>query len=194
MAVLASIFFMYLALHFNEVMWRSFDASIRALVKDNTFISTFHYIGEPVVAVIAGITLVLFFAIRGRDYRAVLFVVLVFAGGNGLNQLLKFTVQRPRPQLVDQLTTYSFPSGHTMAGFFTVITIAYFLTRTMSEMNKQVMIWLIAVSLAILVGLARVAEGRHFATDVVAGWCISYAWFTVCLWWYEQREQHFKNN
>lgn len=192
LAVLAGVFFIYLAFNFNLPMWVAFDEGVRALVKDNAFIMMFHYLGEPVVAAASGIMLVLYLAIRERDYRAMLFVVLVFAGGNGLNQALKHIVQRTRPELVDQLTSYSFPSGHTMAGFFTLMSIAYFLTRGMVMTRKGIAIWLVAIILAFLVGLARVAEGRHFATDVLAGWCISYTWFIACIWWYGRRERRFE--
>lgn len=193
LAVLAGVFFIYLAYNFEEPMWVMLDEQARALLKDNAFIIGFHYLGEPTVAVIAGISLVLYMAIRAKDYRAILFIVFVFAGGNGLNQLLKHMIERPRPELIGQLTTYSFPSGHTMAGFFTLMSIAYFLTRGAVVTKKGVVIWLVAIFLAILVGLSRIAEGRHFATDVLAGWCISYTWLIVCIWWYERRVRYFKS-
>lgn len=187
-AVVMAIAFVYLAYSFEQPMWVAFDGSVRALLKDNAFLIFFHYLGEPVVATVVGIALVLYFAIRMRDYRAVLFVVLVFAGGNGLNQLLKHLVQRTRPDIVDQLTTYSFPSGHTMAGFFTLMTVAYFLTRGIVRTKKGLAIWFVVIVLAMLIGLSRIAEGRHFATDVVGGWSIAYTWFMLCIWWYERRE------
>lgn len=187
LAVLTAVLFVYLAYSFQAPTWVSFDEAVRTLLKGNVVIIFFHYLGEPIVAAVGGIVLVLYFAIRVRDYRAVLFVVLVFAGGNGLNQLLKHLVQRTRPEMIDQLTTYSFPSGHTMAGFFTLMTVAYFLTRGIVRTKKGCVIWLIVIVLAVLVGLSRIAEGRHFATDVIAGWSIAYTWFMLCIWWYERR-------
>lgn len=188
LAVLTGVVFVYLALNFHTPMFVAFDEAVRAVLKDNALLIFFHYLGEPVVAVVVGIALVLYFAIRAQDYRAVLFVVLVLAGGNGLNQLLKHLVQRTRPIIVDQLTSYSFPSGHTMASFFTLMTVAYFLTRGIVRTKKGLIIWLVATVLAVLVGLSRIAEGRHFTTDVLAGWFLAYTWFMLCIWWYERRE------
>ncbi|MER1986289.1 MAG: phosphatase PAP2 family protein [Solibacillus sp.] len=192
LAVLAGLCFVYLAFNFNEPTWVAFDTWVRALLKDNALIIFFHYLGEPIVAASVGIAFVLFFALRGKDYRAMLFVVVVFAGGNGLNQLLKHIVQRPRPDIADQLTTYSFPSGHTMAGFFMLMTVGYFFARGATLAKRSIIIWLVVIILALLVGSSRVAEGRHFATDVLAGWCVGYAWFTLCVWWYERRKKYFK--
>lgn len=187
-AVVTAIVFVYFAYAFEQPVWVAFDEAVRAVLKDNVLLIFFHYLGEPVVAAVVGIAFVLYFAIRVHDYRAVLFVVLVFAGGNGLNQLLKYIVQRTRPDIIDQLTSYSFPSGHTMAGFFTLMTIAYVTTRGIVRTKKGFIIWSVAALLVVLVGLSRIAEGRHFATDVIAGWSIAYTWFMLCIWWYERRE------
>ena len=83
-----------------------------------------------------------------------------------LNALLKLIVQRPRPdgfRLVEE-TGYSFPSGHSM------VAMAFFglLMRT---------IWCIAFGLVIvMVGVSRIYLGVHYASDVIAGFCVSLVW------------------
>ena len=193
LAVLAVIFFVYIAFNFDRPIWVAFDEQMYMLLKYNEWIIAFHYLGETKVAIVIGILFILYFAFKKKDYRTMLFVVLVFAGGNGLNQFFKHLVQRQRPEILDQLTSYSFPSGHTTAGVFTFMCVAYFLTLGMMTTKRRIVIWLVTILLVVLIGLSRVAEGRHFATDVLAGWCIGYAWFMVCVWWYERRKEQFKN-
>lgn len=82
-------------------------------------------------------------------------------------QLLKRTVQRPRPyfalqgyrKLVAPLTDYSFPSGHTAAAF----AMAGILS------TSGLPIALVSWSLAIIVGISRMYLGHHYPLDVAFG-------------------------
>lgn len=192
LAIFTFIVFLYVAFNFEQPMLVKFDSWMSELLMGNELVTVFHYLGEPIVAAIVGISLLVYLAIREGNYRAMLFVVLTFAAGNGLNQLMKSIVERSRPEAVDQLTTYSFPSGHTMAGLFTLLTVTYLLTEGKAFGKRKIAVWLITVVLILLIGLSRVAENRHFATDVVAGWSIGYTWFMVCVYWYEARQRKFK--
>ena len=105
-------------------------------------------------------------------------VVLNLACVIVLNQLLKFIVQRPRPdgfRLVAE-SGYSFPSGHSMfaVGFFGLL--AWMVWRYEKDRGERYL-WSICFSLiAVLVGLSRIYLGVHYASDVVAGFCVSLAW------------------
>lgn len=55
----------------------------------NRFIEIFHYIGEPKFVVAVAVVLMAYLAWKVKNYRGMLFVVLTFAVGNVLNQLLK---------------------------------------------------------------------------------------------------------
>src|SRR5687767_6222154 len=69
----------------------------------------------PVICITVAVGL--YFLWKRRPYWLVAIWVSVF-GGMLLNRLLKYVFQRPRPDFADpilSLTSYSFPSGHTMA-------------------------------------------------------------------------------
>lgn len=170
----------------------AFDEQIASIVRDNEFIGLFHYLGETVFVVI--VTLLVFFYIwfREKNYRAMLYIVLTMAVGTTINQGLKALFARPRPEILEQLTSYSFPSGHSQMGVLYLFMLAYLFSKITTNHKRITIVWVAAIVLACLIGLSRIAESRHFATDVLAGWSIGYTWFIICVLWYEQRERKFK--
>jgi undecaprenyl-diphosphatase len=85
--------------------------------------------------------------------------------------LIKFTVRRQRPegewgQIYRRTDPHSFPSGHAVR--------ALMLAIVGLALGPAWFGWLLIVW-APLVGLARVATGLHFVSDVVAGWILGIA-------------------
>ena len=62
----------------------------------------------------------------------------------------------------------------------------------MAAKSARLLVWLIAVTSVILIGLSRVAGGEHFFSDVMAGWFLGYSLFVAVAVWYELREKKFK--
>lgn len=86
-----------------------------------------------------------------------------------LNQLIKFIVARPRPDVIHLVkeTSYSFPSAHAMASMAVFGMIAYFLWK------KHKVIAVLTLSIPILIGITRIYLGVHFTSDVIAGFLFS---------------------
>lgn len=185
-------FFMLRLTYQGETIF-NFDTKVADILFGNPFIEAFHYIGEPSFVITVALILMVYLAWRIKNYRGMLFVLLTFAGGNVLNQLLKKWIQRPRPEIEDQLTSFSFPSGHAMSGILYLFTVAYLLSENNSK-ARQIQLWVGAIVLTILIGLSRIAGARHFASDVLAGWCVGYTWFIICVLWYERRKRLYKKN
>ena len=85
-----------------------------------------------------------------------------------------FTVDRPRPdvsRLGSLPSTASFPSGHTAAAIVLYGGIVVLLSRNRRGPSRAVLTagWICVGVLAFGVGWARVYEGMHFPTDVMAG-------------------------
>ena len=191
LALVTLTVFLVIAFNFTSASFVAFDERVASVLRGNEFIGLFHYIGETVFVVI--VTLIVFFYlwIREHNYRALLFVVLTMAGGTTINQVIKAFVERPRPEIAEQLTSYSFPSGHSQMGILYLFMLAYLFSKLTTQHKKTVIVWIAAVVLACLIGLSRIAESRHFATDVLAGWSLGYTWLVVCVIWYELRERKF---
>lgn len=193
LAILTLIVFFVLRATYQSEFMNTLDAKMAEIFFGNGFIEIFHYIGEPKFVVAVAVVLMVYLAWKAKNYRAMLFVVLTFAAGNVLNQLLKKWIQRPRPEVENQLTSFSFPSGHAMTGILYLFTIAYIFAENNSK-GRKIVLWLGATILMVLIGLSRIAGARHFATDVLAGWSMGYTWFIICVIWYERRKKSFQSN
>lgn len=184
--------FAALFLYFNTKEIAQFDYQMSQLFGDKKVIGLFHYLGETKFVVFITLLFIAYLWFRSKNYRGMLFVLLSIGFGNVLNQMLKKWVERERPDVPLQLETFSFPSGHAMVGLLYLFTIAYFLTEHQSSKLSQVLIWIVTIFITVMVGLSRIAEHRHYASDVLAGWMIGYSWFVIVALWYEYRNRVFK--
>ena len=117
------------------------------------------------------------------------------SSGVVLNNLLKYSFARPRPDLVTpavQVFTASFPSGHATMSAITYLTLGALLARTQPDRRVRIYFMTLAALLTVLVGLSRIYLGVHYPTDVLAGWCIGTAWAMACwvlMIWLQSRGQ-----
>ena len=98
-----------------------------------------------------------------------------------LNQVCKFIVQRPRPEgfrLIAE-SGYSFPSGHSMVAMAFYGLLAWMAWRYERDpLVRRVSVVGFGLVVA-LVGISRVYLGVHYASDVIAGFCLAAAWLAV---------------
>ena len=187
-ALITLVMFLIIALNFDTPSFEAFDIKIRSLLFGNSFIILFHYLGEIKFIIVATVIMLLYIAIFKKDFRGVLFVLLTVGVGNGLNQLLKRIFARPRPEIEDQLSSFSFPSGHAQISVLFFLTLAYLISIWLKNKKWKFTTYGLMLVLIFLIGLSRIAEGRHYATDVLAGWSIGYTWFIICVLWYESKK------
>ncbi|SOC18401.1 undecaprenyl-diphosphatase [Ureibacillus xyleni] len=197
LAFISLCIFIIISTNFKKPLFLKLDEAISDLFYGNKMIIAFHYLGSTSLIVAVALILLVILWFKQRNYRGMLFVLLTIAGGRVLNQIIKNVVERPRPEIADQITSFSFPSGHAMLSLLYLFTIAYLLAEVIVSKKKMIIVWLIAAMLSMLIGLSRIAESHHYPTDVIAGWTIAYSWFVLCAFWYEQRKTKFnkiKNN
>ena len=191
LAVCTFVVFCILWTTYETPLIQSFDKGASNLLYGNKFISLFHYLGETKFIFAVSIIIWIIIWIRKKDYRLMVFVIFSVGGGYGLYQFLKRVIERPRPDIVDQFSTFSFPSGHAVHGLVYLFTIAYVCNRFFTTKSASLIVWITAIILTLLIGVSRITEARHFASDVIAGWMLGYSWFILCLWWYKTGNRYF---
>ena len=135
-----------------------------------------------VVMMVVGVAAMFLWLTRHR-YSAMLLLVAT-AGGLLLNNILKYTFQRPRPRVfewVDSPVTSSFPSGHAMSAAIVYVTVAYLAARLMKRRVFRLLTMFAAFALVALIGLSRMYLGVHYPSDVLGGYVIGIGWAAFCM-------------
>lgn len=100
----------------------------------------------------------------------------------GLNFLLKAIVQRPRPDMGIRLVSesgYSFPSGHSMVAMAFYGLLLWMVLHYEKDRLVKYLCSAGFVVIILLIGISRVYLGVHYASDVIAGFCVSAAWLGI---------------
>lgn len=139
-------------------------------------------LGSAVVLTLVTLAVIGFLLMR-RRFRTAVLVVLATAGGYGINSALKEHFERGRPEVVPHLVeeiSMSFPSGHSMVGAATYLTLGVLLGQTVARRREKIYFIATALVLSFLIGVSRVYLGVHYPTDVLAGWAAGIAWAMLC--------------
>src|SRR5438874_4840270 len=91
------------------------------------------------------------------------------------------------------LTSYGFPSGHTMGVTVLFGLLALFLAKTVSTAGAAFAYFIAAGLVILLIGLTRVYLGAHFLSDVLGAFAASVVWITFCWTAFEtlrRRQKH----
>jgi undecaprenyl-diphosphatase len=121
---------------------------------------------------------------RSRRQGAI-FAFVGVAGGVLLSTVAKGAFGRQRPPaasaLVDLPSSYSFPSGHSMASFCLAVVIGTLAVRSDARPVIKAAMVAACVLYAALVGLSRVYLGVHYPSDVVASWLLGGFWMALVI-------------
>jgi len=114
----------------------------------------------------------------------ILALMLAVFGGMLLNLLLKHLFVRERPHFDNPLlalTTYSFPSGHTVMATVFYGTLCALIVSRNRRWLWRVLTIAAAAFLVLLVGFSRIYLGAHYLSDVLAAIAEGLAWLAFCL-------------
>jgi undecaprenyl-diphosphatase len=136
------------------------------------------------VVVCGGAVLVGLYLWRRRQrFWVVAFWLSVF-GGLLLNKILKLIFHRARPQFrdtVQSLTSYSFPSGHTMIATVFYGALAVFVIANSKSWLLRIISIAVALVMIMLVAFSRIYLGAHYLSDVLAAMAEGLAWIALSL-------------
>ena len=98
-----------------------------------------------------------------------------------MNQSLKLLFSRSRPMDINLITEsgFSYPSGHSMMSMAFYGLLIFFINRSKINKWKKYTLNILLSILIVLIGFSRIYLGVHFASDVIAGFSISFAYLTI---------------
>jgi membrane-associated phospholipid phosphatase len=162
-------------------MWLHLHAQDGGLLRDALLLLT-HLHSTPGVLTIAffvGVWLVK----RGHRYWPMALVAAV-PGGMLLNVALKHTFERARPHFEEPiltLTTYSFPSGHTMAATVLYGLLACYAARHARSWLRRVLPFVLAALMVGAIAFSRMYLGAHYLSDILAALVEGCGWLAICV-------------
>ena len=167
--------FTLLTFNFNSSLMQSIDSKIIAFVQGfenkrlTTFIVKFTDISDTLQTTVLTIVAVIILFIKKFYKQALFFGFTLLTGGILLN-LVKKIVRRPRPAInrLAEETSFSFPSGHTMAATMFYSCFAIVLIMILKNKSKYFLI-LLPVVMVPTIALTRIYLGVHYPTDTLAG-------------------------
>jgi undecaprenyl-diphosphatase len=136
------------------------------------------FYGGPSWLVPLGLALAIAFFIHGWQ-RGALLVIITVGGAALLNGLLKQGFARPRPAPFFDYplpSSLSFPSGHAFFAASFLGGLAVLATARMRSLALQIVVWVVALNLILLIGFSRVYLGVHYPSDVFAGYAVAIVW------------------
>jgi membrane-associated phospholipid phosphatase len=136
----------------------------------------------------AALFLLYFFS---KNRKRALEIAGIGIGGFVVNYCMKLSFQRTRPPhpLMDPLQNFSFPSGHATSGFIFYGLLAYLVWKTsIPKVYKYLAVGTL-ILFSLLIGFSRVYLRMHYPTDVIAGFCIGFAWLLFSIYIMERMKK-----
>ena len=186
--LLAMIIFIYLVRMIfisesTEFDDRVFNA-VKPYIKDGltNFMLVITFLGKHDLLIPLNFVLIAFFIYRKEKWFATRIAALSLSSLL-LMFLLKFFFQRNRPlqPVIDDVSGYSFPSGHAL---ISVVFYGLFIHMIWHEVkNKWLRIALITLlgTLILLIAFSRIYLNVHYASDVIAGIAVGFIWLVLSL-------------
>lgn len=167
----------------------NFDMAVFSLAADHTsppctsFMRSVTFLGKHSFLVPANLLLIAFFIFL-KERWWVIYVLLVSLTSLGLMSLLKNLIERRRPEnpMVEGITNFGFPSGHALMSVAFYGLLALWVAATIKNKWQRWGIISFLLILILLIGYSRIYLRVHYATDVIAGFCIGICWLYFCLW------------
>ena len=141
-------------------------------------------LGSPAVLIPLVVVMGLAWRWRAQTWRALGLLAGAYGGAEGLFELIKVLVGRPRPPVAMAVAHFSgsaFPSGHAALSAAVWGSLAALAAAATPRWARKVAAWTTAVLIAGLVGETRLYLGAHWLTDVVGGWALGAFWLFALL-------------
>ena len=142
------------------------------------------FMGDHRFLIPANIALIIYFLFIKKHRWYSIKIPMVAISSVLIMSTLKLIFQRPRPliPLLEAARGMSFPSGHAMTSVTFYGLLIYLVFHNFSN---RIFRWSAAIFLTTLIlgiGFSRIYLRVHYASDVIAGFCVGLIWLLLSLW------------
>lgn len=110
--------------------------------------------------------LVLFIIIKKNIYGYIISGTLIFS--TIMNNVIKVIIRRERPiYMIVRETTFSFPSGHTMASVSMYGILIYLINKSNTNKKLKIILSIILGMIPLMVATSRIYLGAHYFSDIL---------------------------
>jgi undecaprenyl-diphosphatase len=177
----------------HEVLWEKEEAVdnfifnfLSANVINNRltgFMKGVTYFASATFLQIAYGAIVLFYLVL-KNWKRAVEIAVIGIGGFAVNYFMKLSFHRLRPPhpLIERLQNFSFPSGHATSAFIFYGLLTYLVWKTNIPKLYKYIAGSILILFSLLIGFSRIYLRVHYPSDVLAGFCIGFAWLLLTVW------------
>ncbi len=144
----------------------------------------FTFFGSGTFLLPAYLLIISFYIFFSKNVRRSIKITIVGLSSTALLFTTKYYFHRQRPvnPLITNVSGFSFPSGHSFSSFILCGIVMYIIIKsTISTPFKWICSSLI-FSTALIIALSRVYLRVHYASDAIAGFCLSLIWLVISFW------------
>jgi undecaprenyl-diphosphatase len=166
---------------FDEKVFHFFAGfSSPGFIKVNRIVTFF---GASYFSISAYIILLTILFLSGRKTDGINITIIAVTSTAVMFGLKEF-FHRKRPDLpvIRTLDNFSFPSGHALSSFIFCSVLVYLVWKGGLTNTWKWILSVLLILFSVSIGISRIVLRYHYASDVIAGFCLAVAWVIFSLW------------
>jgi membrane-associated phospholipid phosphatase len=160
--------------------------------RNNDIMQFFTFLGKHQFLIPANLALISYFLFIKKHKWYSIKIPAIALSSLGLMFLLKHLFNRARPgiPLLDAAKGLSFPSGHALMSVTFYGLIIYIVFKTFRHQGTKWTLIGLLILLIMIIGFSRIYLRVHYASDVIAGYCIGFLWLVFAVWLLNKMEKY----
>jgi membrane-associated phospholipid phosphatase len=188
--IVALLAFIYITRRIFVLNKTKLDESVFAYLKNhvsernNDVMQFFTFLGTHEFLIPANLLLIAYFLFIKKHKWYSIKVPAIALSSLGLMFLLKHTFNRQRPAipLLEEARGLSFPSGHALMSVTFYGLLIYIIFKNVRNREFKWTLITMLILLILIIGFSRIYLRVHYASDVMAGYCIGFLWLVFAVW------------
>jgi membrane-associated phospholipid phosphatase len=188
--VFSLLLFAYLIRRVIVLQRTGFDEMVFELLRpyiseaNNKLMLLFTFLGTHKFLIPANLLLIAYFLFIKKHRWYSIKVPAIALSSLGLMFGLKYLFGRPRPNvpLLFQAEGLSFPSGHALFSITFYGLLVYIIYHGVKQKGVKWTLMFFLIILMFIIGFSRVYLRVHYASDVIAGFCVGFVWLVFAIW------------